>query len=92
MTVVSYVDFVHNALDNYCCDIIDLVVENQKAFARMRFHGIHRGEFFGYAPTGRLVEWAGAALFTFRDDKIEDLWVLGDVHSLLQLLEHQTYG
>jgi len=55
----SYVDFVHAALGNYCCDILDLIVENRQAFARMRFHGIHLGEIFGYAPTGKLVEWTG---------------------------------
>jgi len=87
----SYVDFVHAALGNYCCDILDLIVENRQAFARMRFHGIHLGEIFGYAPTGKLVEWTGAALFTFRDDKIADLWVLGDVHGLLQLLQQQAH-
>ena len=51
----SYVDFVHAALANYRCDILDLVVEGSKAFARMRFSGIHRGEFFGYQPTGKPV-------------------------------------
>lgn len=88
----SYVDFVHAALGDYRCDILDLVVENQQVFARLRFHGIHRGYFFGYAPTGQMVEWAGAALFTFRDEKIADLWVLGNVHGLLQLLERQAHG
>jgi predicted ester cyclase len=88
----SYVDFVHAALGNYCCDILDLVIENQQAFARLRFHGIHRGRFLGYAPTGKRVEWTGAALFTFREDKIADLWVLGDMHGLLQLLEQQAHG
>jgi len=70
---------------------LDLIVENRQAFARIRFHGIHLGEIFGYAPTGKLVEWIGAALFTFRDDKIADLWVLGDVHGLLQLLQQQAH-
>lgn len=83
----SYVDFIHAALANYRCDILDLVVEGSKAFARMRFSGIHRGEFFGYQPTGKPVEWLGSALFSFNGDKVADLWVLGDVHGLLQLLE-----
>jgi hypothetical protein len=32
------------------------------------------------------VAWAGAAVFTFDGDKIVDLWVLGDLHGLLQQL------
>ena len=83
----EYVDFVHQALGAYQCDILDLVAEDSQCFARMRFSGIHRGDFFGFKPTGKKVEWAGAALFSFRDGRVADLWVLGDVHGLLQLLE-----
>jgi steroid delta-isomerase-like uncharacterized protein len=87
-----YVDFVHKALAEYQCDILDLVVEEPKAFARMRFSGIHHGEFFGYPATGKRVEWAGCALFTFKEGKIADLWVLGDVHGLLRLLDRNAHG
>ncbi|MEN3371584.1 ester cyclase [Dechloromonas sp. ZS-1] len=83
----DYVDFVHQALGAYRCDILDLVEEDNQCFARMRFSGIHRGDFFGFKPTGKKVEWAGAALFSFRDGLVADLWVLGDVYGLLQLLE-----
>ena len=86
----SYVDFVHETLGEYRCDILDLVVEEPKAFARMRFSGIHRGEFCGYQQTGKPVEWAGAALFTFAGGQVADLWVLGDIHGLLQLLERNV--
>lgn len=82
----SYVDFVHTALGNYQCDILDFVNEGNKAFARMLFSGIHKGDFFDYRPTLMRVEWAGAALFTFDQEKIVDLWVLGDVHGLLEQL------
>jgi predicted ester cyclase len=88
----SYVDFVHAALADYRCDILDLVVEDSKAFARMRFSGIYRGEFFNYPPTGKPVEWLESALFTFNGEKVADLWVLGDVHGLLQLLERNANG
>jgi len=58
----------------------------------MRFSGIHRGDFFGYPPTGKPVEWAGSALFAFSGDQVADLWVLGDVHGLLQLLDRNAQG
>lgn len=87
----DYVDFVHTALGNYQCDILDIVHEGNKAFARMLFSGIHKDVFFDYHPTHMRVEWAGAALFTFDQEKIIDLWVLGDVHGLLeQLARNQT--
>ena len=86
----DYVDFVHQALGEYRCDILDLVAEGDQCFARMRFSGNHRGDFFGFKPTGKRVEWAGAALFTFRDGRVADLWVLGDVQGLLQALERNA--
>jgi predicted ester cyclase len=88
----SYVDFVHESLEGFRCDILDLVIEPPRAFARMRFSGAHRGELFGFQPTGKRVEWAGAALFTFVDGQVDDLWVLGDVHGLIELLERNADG
>ena len=85
-----YVDFVHQALGAYRCDILDLVEEGNQCFARMRFSGTHCGDFFGFKATGKKVEWAGAALFSFKDGLVADLWVLGDVHGLLQLLERNN--
>lgn len=83
---IAYVDFVHAALGGYRCEIQEVIAEGDQAFARMLFSGTHRGPFFGYPPTGKPVSWAGAAVFTFRDDRIATLWVLGDIHDLLRQL------
>ena len=88
----SYLDFVHTTFEGFRCDILDLVIEPPKAFARMRFSGIHRGELFGFQPTGKPAEWAGAALFTFEHGRVSDLWVLGDVHGLAQLMRRNADG
>jgi predicted ester cyclase len=88
----SYLDFVHASIGGFRCDILELVIEDPKAFARMRFSGTHLGELFSFQPTGKPVEWAGAALFTFSEGQVSDLWVLGDVHRLLQVLEQNTDG
>jgi predicted ester cyclase len=42
--------------------------------------------------TGRRVSWAGAAFFTFSDDRIADLWVLGDVDALRRQLAGSDPG
>jgi predicted ester cyclase len=86
----SYVDMVVGALADYRCTVQDLVTEGDRAFARMQFEGIHRGPFMGFAPTGRRVEWAGAALFTLKGGKIADLWVLGDVNGLREVLQRNA--
>ncbi len=83
----KYVDKVHLALANYHCEILDMVAEGNKVFAKMSFSGIHRNEFMGYKASYQKVSWYGTALFTFKKEKISEIWVLGDLKSLEQQLE-----
>jgi len=83
----AYVCGVRKALDRYRCDILECVSESPGAFARMRFSGIHVGEFRGYAPTGLRVHWEGAALPRFEYVRIRELWVLGDLAGLETVLK-----
>jgi predicted ester cyclase len=83
----EYVCGVRNALNQYRCDILECVTESSCAFARMRFSGIHVGDFRGYAPTGLAVSWEGAALFRIEYMRIRELWVLGDLAGLEAVLK-----
>lgn len=82
----DYVRMVTGALGDYRCEIKALVCDADRAFARMLFSGVHRGRFLGFEPTGRPVSWEGAALFTIRDGRVADIWVLGDLQGLHQRL------
>lgn len=84
---IEYVLVVRGSLSEYHCEVLDCVSEGDRAFAKMRFSGLHTAEFRGFPPTGRPVEWLGAALFRFEGDSIADLWVLGDVQGLDAMLE-----
>jgi predicted ester cyclase len=83
----EYVCEVRTALAHYRCEILECVSEGSRAFAKMRFSGIHVGAFRGYQPSGRPVHWAGAALFRFEAARIRELWVLGDLAGLDALLK-----
>jgi len=85
----DYLDTLHKALGDYRCAIEDWVAEGDKVFAKMRFSGIHRDRFMGYAPTQKTLSWMGCALFTFDRDRISKLWVLGDLKNLEAQLEAQ---
>ena len=86
----EYVQMVHTALGNYRCVIEELVEEGDKVFAKMSFGGVHRNCFLGFEPTWKQINWCGCALFTFRGDKILDLWVLGDLKALEEQLERNS--
>ena len=83
---IEYMDFIAAAFPDFTNHVEEIIAEGDRAFARLTYRGTHRGAVFGIAPTGRRVEYAGAAVFRFRDGKIAEVWVLGDVHGLLQQL------
>ncbi|HSI23501.1 MAG TPA: ester cyclase [Methylophilaceae bacterium] len=82
----NFMDQVRAALGEYRCDIVDMAAEGNKVFARMLYSGVHRGDLFGYAATHARIKWDGVAIFTFRDGKISELWVLWDVNDVMKQL------
>jgi steroid delta-isomerase-like uncharacterized protein len=80
--VCDYVTMVTTALSDYRCDIEAVITHEPSAAARVRFSGLHRREFLGYPPTGRRVEWMGAAFFVAEEGMLRDIWVLGDLVNL----------
>ncbi len=83
---LGYVRLIRGALSDYECVIEHTVVEPPNLFAKMLFRGTHAGPFFGVPPTGSVLSWAGAALFTVAASRICSIWVLGDVDGLKQQL------
>jgi len=83
----GYVTTVRGALSGYRCDFLECIQEADRAFAKMRFSGVHTGDFRGFPATGKPVSWLGAALFRFEHNHIADLWVLGDLAGLDALLQ-----
>ncbi len=83
----DYIRSVRNALSNYRCEILECVTQDNRAFAKMRFAGVHTRDCLGYLPTGLPVHWLGAALFGFAENAIAELWVLGDLAGLDALLK-----
>ena len=80
--VCDYVLMVTTALSDYRCNVESLIADGDSAAAKVRFSGIHTGDFLSHPPTGRRVEWIGAAFFTADENKLRDIWVLGDLESL----------
>ena len=86
----NYVRIVRATLADYQCEILCCVAEANRAFAKLCFSGRHVAAFRSYEPTGKLVQWLGAALFRFEDSMIAELWVLGDLAGLDSLLRTQA--
>jgi predicted ester cyclase len=83
---IEYMRLIHKALSGYTCTIQDIIEQDGRVAARLRFAGLHVGTFFGVAPTAREIAWSGAAFFTTDGARITSLWVLGDVDAVKQQL------
>jgi|SRR5271155_134373 len=86
----GYVDWVTATFGQYTTDILALIEEGNRVSGKMRFRGFHRADVFGVPPTGRHVWWTGMPIFTFDGTRVRDLYVLGDIHGLIDRLKVET--
>lgn len=78
----DYAKMLFSAFPNLYHVIEDVVVEGDKAAARVVYTGTHSGRLFGFEPTGNRIRYSGASFFKFENGKIADVWVLGDLNAL----------
>jgi len=80
---LKYMKKVQSVVSNYTIKLDDMVIgADGKAAVRCTSRGIHKGTFFGVEASGYEVFWVNMAFLTIVDNKITEIWVLGDVDSL----------
>lgn len=82
----DYVRLIRRGFPDFSNHVEETITQDDRTFARLTYRGTHRGEVLGVPATGRRVEYAGAAVFRFRDNRIAETWVLGDVWGLVRQL------
>jgi steroid delta-isomerase-like uncharacterized protein len=85
----SYRDTIRRGAPDFTNEIVDLVLDGDRAAARMRYTGTHRGPLLGLAGTGIAFTYDGAAFFRARDGLLAHAWVLGDLDGLRRRLTQQ---
>jgi steroid delta-isomerase-like uncharacterized protein len=75
MTRAAFPD-VHITVD-------DLVAAGDKVATRTTFHGTHKGEYLGIAPTDKAITAPGIGIMRIANGKIQENWLAG---TLLQQL------
>jgi predicted ester cyclase len=86
----EYVDYIQKFASDFHNEVLSTITEENLTFARLLYTGTHQGAVFGLAPTGKRFEYSGAAVFTFTDSVISDVWVLGDIHGLTHQLSNDS--
>jgi steroid delta-isomerase-like uncharacterized protein len=83
----TYMRKVQSAFPDFHNTIIEITAEDDRVVTRTFYRGTHRGEIFGLAPSGKEINYAGAAFFRIRDGQVIEGWVLGDLLGLLRQLD-----
>jgi len=65
-------------------EILDMLVEGDRAAVRFRETGTHEGEFVGIAPTGRTVTFAGMGIYRAEGGKLVEEWFVDDSRAIFE--------
>lgn len=78
----GYRDQIRRGAPDFHNEVLSLVVEGERAAARLLYSGTHTGPLAGLTASGRRFGYHGAAFFTAADGVLVDGWVLGDLAGL----------
>lgn len=82
----AYRDRVRAGAPDFHNEIVELLVDDDRAAAHLRYSGTHAGTMLGVPASNRHFSYAGAAFFAAADGRLVRAWVLGDLHGLLPQL------
>ncbi|MCC9607458.1 ester cyclase [Blastopirellula sp. JC732] len=70
----SFRDNLLAALPDMKVEVEAVIADGDAAVVRWNFVGSHKGEGFGFKPTGRTIQARGLTWFRFEDGKIVEGW------------------
>jgi predicted ester cyclase len=85
----TYRDQIRSSSPDFHNEVVELIISEPRAAARLQFSGTHDGPLLGISPTGRKFTYSGAGFFTAAYGLIADIWVIGDLDDLRRQLSQQ---
>jgi steroid delta-isomerase-like uncharacterized protein len=80
----DYYTELRSAVPDARYEVDDLIAEGDRVVVRWRLLGTHKGDFKGLAPTGRPIVLKGIAIYRIEDGKLEERWVVSDLHAVIE--------
>lgn len=68
------------------CAIHSVVTEGDKVACHWKISGTHKGDFRGFGPSGKRVEFEGITLFRFHGNRVAEQWTQYDALKMLRQL------
>ena len=82
----KYMDTILTGVPNLFHSVLTIIEEGDNIAVKALYVGKHTGKLFDYEASNNKIAYNGASFFKFRDGKIVDIWVLGDLKNLIQQL------
>ncbi|HEX9116462.1 MAG TPA: ester cyclase [Anaerolineae bacterium] len=82
----EFISIYTNGLSERRVEIHDLLIDGDKAFCRVTYHGKNTGTMMGMSPTGKTAKTNAMAIFRFSGDKVVEQWGNNDDMGMLQQL------
>ena len=76
-------EMMRRAFPDLHAHIEDIFAAQDKVAVRLRFRGTHSGEFLGFHPTGRTIEYVSHEFYRIADGLIAEEWICSDMATLL---------
>jgi len=80
------VRWLRGAFPDLAYDLDDAFGDGDRVAVRCTARGTHTGEFLGFAPTGRTVEYVSHEFYRVADGLIAEEWICSDTATLLSQL------
>jgi steroid delta-isomerase-like uncharacterized protein len=77
---------LRTAFPDFHADIHWQLADGDRVTTYKTYHGTHRGEFLGVAPTGRTIEFETVDVMRVQDGKIAEHWGVANLFSLMHQL------
>ncbi len=83
---LEYFEMITKAIPNLYHSIEAIVADEKQVAARAVYNGTHQGKLLEFEATNNRIRYHGASFFQIKDNKIYDIWVLGDLNTLYKQL------
>jgi steroid delta-isomerase-like uncharacterized protein len=77
---------IKRAFPDLSAEIDDIVAAGDLVAVRLRFRGTHEGEYLGFEPTGRTIEYVSHEFYRVADGVIAEEWICSDTATLFRQL------
>jgi steroid delta-isomerase-like uncharacterized protein len=90
-TIAEQADFLKyffKAFPDVHYSIGDIMEDDNRVAMRVMFSGTHKGEFWGYPPSGNHIKYLSEIFFfRFKNGKVVEVWVQFDLYNLFKQLK-----